>query len=310
MICALVMLQMAVSYSSFGQQPDLFEAFKDGKAGLIDKEGAWVLKPRFDSIDYVDDHRVYFYKDSLMGIANLSGRILVQPRWKELFSDEYGLVMARDEKGTTYIKAHNGKRICGYYKDVSLFENGLLVVRDSSDKWGAIDRYGVRMIPCGYDSLEDFENDRARAWLAGKSLFIDKDGREVEALEHYGRWRSSEGSHIFRRGDKWGAVNSRGDTVFQPVYDYLSWQIFNNARVFCKDGKCGVADTLGNITVVPQYDYLRELYIGHANVACLGGKWGAVDGKCEPVIPFVFDALHELRYGRYFAASQEGRWGI
>src|ERR1041384_8707431 len=94
MICAVVMLQMAISPSSFGQSDELFEAFKDGKAGLIDKEGAWVLKPRFDSIDYVDDHRVYFYKDSLMGIASLSGRILVQPRWKELLSDEYGLVMA------------------------------------------------------------------------------------------------------------------------------------------------------------------------------------------------------------------------
>jgi hypothetical protein len=307
-ICITLMLQMVVTVSCIGQSQELFEAYRDGKAGLIDIKGHWVLKPSFDSIDDVENHYVYFYKDSLMGIANLRGKVLVQPRWKELMSDEYGLAMARDERGTTYIKVHNGKPICSYYKDVSFFHEGMLSVQDSNDKWGTIDRYGVRAIPCRYDSLEYFQQGVVRAWVAGKSLFIDKDGREVDAPAIYETWRPGH-SGRFLKGGKWGAVNKRGDTVFQPVYDYLDYWAGVQTCVFCKDGKCGAADSTGTIIVAPKFDYLRELNSWAPNAACLEGKWGTVNEKCEPVIPFQFESLEPL-YGGRAAAKADGKWGI
>jgi hypothetical protein len=306
------MLQTLAACLAYAQSDRLYEAFKDGKSGLIDIKGNWVVKPRFDSIDYVEYHRIYFYKDSLMGIANMSGKTLVKPRWKELMGDEYGLAMARDEKGSTYIRTNNGKPICGYYKDVDFFDEGHVFVQDSNDKWGAIDQYGGRLIPCLYDALDDMGEGNTRAWLNGKSILIDKDGKHQESSDVDVPRRATYRQQTFRKDGKWGYVNGKGDTVLRPVYDYLACSYGGNACTFCKDGKCGVADTLGQVIIAPKYDQLRSFYpqnVTWLNEACLNGKWGLINGKEEVIVPFEYEAIHELHPG-FFAASIGGKWGI
>ena len=46
-------------------------------------------------------------------------------------------------------------------------------------KWGYIDRNGDEVIPCMYDSAEDFHEGLARVKRQDQVCLIDKNGREV-----------------------------------------------------------------------------------------------------------------------------------
>jgi len=53
-------------------------------------------------------------------------------------------------------------------------------VSDISDKWGYIDINGKEVIPCIYESAENFSNGKASVTKDGVSFCIDKTGKTVD----------------------------------------------------------------------------------------------------------------------------------
>ena len=91
----------------------------------------------------------------------------------------------------------------------NLFSYGMIVVEDSSLKFGVVDSFGNEILPCRYPWLE----------IAGPDLFVIN-------------------------GDKAGVINRSGDTVIPFVYEYLRF-LGNNSFEARKHGRCGVISTSG-----------------------------------------------------------------
>lgn len=67
----------------------------DGKWGIIDQSGAWVLVPAFENLESTNGQYFIFSKGDLYGIVNLKGEIIVEAKYlraKFLFDDVFAFM--------------------------------------------------------------------------------------------------------------------------------------------------------------------------------------------------------------------------
>ena len=66
------------------------------------------------------------------------------------------------------------------YQDADVFSDGMAAV-GLDNKIGFVDLKGTEVIPCQFEKLESrFENGKARVIKGGKTMTIDKSGKEVK----------------------------------------------------------------------------------------------------------------------------------
>ncbi len=137
----------------------------------------------------------------------------------------------------------------------NLFSYGMIVVEDSSLKYGVVDSFGNEILPCRYPWLE----------IAGPDLFVIN-------------------------GDKAGVINRSGDTVIPFVYEYLRF-LGNNSFEARKHGRCGVISTSGREILPFVYEIVLACDKGLYSV-CQNDKWGVVDSSGNIVIPLKYETQH------------------
>ena len=93
-------------------------ATRNGKAGVIDKKGNMVLGFQYDSVQYSTKKKFLLYNNGWVGLADVNGTVLIDPRFDHL----------------------------------SQLDNGLVLV-DVQGKFGVITTLGHSVIPIVYDAL-------------------------------------------------------------------------------------------------------------------------------------------------------------
>ncbi len=137
----------------------------------------------------------------------------------------------------------------------NLFSHGMIVVEDSSFKYGVVDSFGNEVLPCRYQWLE----------IAGPDLYVINE-------------------------DKAGVINQNGDTVIPFVYEYLRF-LGNNSFEARKQGQCGVISTSGREILPFVYESILACDKGLYSVS-QNGKWGVVDSLGNVVIPLKYETQH------------------
>ncbi len=137
----------------------------------------------------------------------------------------------------------------------NLFSHGMIVVEDSSSKYGVVDSFGNEVLPCRYQWLE----------IAGPDLYVINE-------------------------DKAGVINQNGDTVIPFVYEYLRF-LGNNSFEARKQGQCGVISTSGREILPFVYESILACDKGLYSVS-QNGKWGVVDSLGNVVIPLKYETQH------------------
>ncbi len=165
---------------------DCILARLDGKWGVIDRMGAWVLEPQFDGYTMRKDGYVQaeWFADGQGAGPFSKGEISLSERL--------------DRQVESALITPDGKLLPGRYGFIGGFSDGLArvshvsikrvnsgeaaepVVGVSEVKWGYIDEEGNVVIEPRYESASFFANGRARVVLDGKKLVIDKTGAVIE----------------------------------------------------------------------------------------------------------------------------------
>ncbi|MCR5694476.1 MAG: WG repeat-containing protein [Clostridia bacterium] len=148
------------------------------------------------------------------------------------------------------------------------FYNGYCLVRDSSWKFGYIDKTGEVVIPIEYD------NAYIQAYKDGL-FFVYKDG-------------------------KWGAVNTNNEVVIPFEYDEVRW----DDSVICaqKDGKWGYLSFDNEVILPFEYD---AAYGGENGIFSVGinGKFGLVDKTGKELIAPEYDDISGFFDGVAYAVK-------
>lgn len=204
-----------------------------GKVGFIDKQGNWVISPRFDSACPYTEGLAAVEIDGRWGYVDRTGSFVIPPRFLRAYWFSEGLAAAAIE-------------VPGSGQE------------PAQTKWGYIDKTGQFIIVPQflYANLNryrcspgDFHEGLADIVVEGyKRCFIDRAGRIVLGpyLDAFG---FSEGLApvLTQEGGKWGYIDKAGEFVIPPQFENAFPFEDGLARVVIPPGSNGYIDTTGRV---------------------------------------------------------------
>lgn len=247
----------------------------DGKAGIIDRCGNWVVPPIFDAISHFRSGRAVASVGGKVGVVDNSGRWVVRPGvYEQILSFEGGMAPCQRDGVWGFLRLDGSVQISPKYAEARSFADGLAVVRDG-DKWYCIDRRGdVRF------EMSDEPPGRKFVW-----------GRLLVSEETMGKKMAHFGA-----APKYGYVSSDGNVAVPLRYDYAE-EFSEGLAVVGMDSndprdilanQYGAIDMHGKNVVPAKYARLRAFRDGLAAFR-EGGRWGYLDRGGGIAIPARFE---------------------
>jgi hypothetical protein len=162
--------------------------------GCIDESGRWVIEPKYRIIQE-------FRRGS-----SLSAALDISERWG--FIDRSGEV-----------------RIEFRFEQIHRFSDGIAPVRVPGGKWSFIDEEEREKFPATFDGARPFSEGYAVVWIGDRPFLLTRDFARIALPPFPTVSGISEGLAAFAtsRGEdsKWGAVNTSGEIVIAPVWDFI-----------------------------------------------------------------------------------------
>jgi len=283
---------------------------KNGKYGFMDQTGNIVIDMQYDfarafSEEFAAVSTGGFrdidkdYVDGKWGFIDRSGKVVVPIIYDKVCNFSEGLA-AVVENGKLGFVDITGKVVIpptynyGMYEEY-YFCNDLAVVST-----GGFDSPGFSVIDRTGNPAFDFKYDYGR--LTGYS-------EGMLAVGVGGDWGFGGSYYLARsyNGDKYGFIDTDGNEIIAPIYDYVD-DFHEGIAVVCKDGKLGAIDKEGNVVVPIIYANVSHSSEGLLCVCNDDGKWGYVDHTGKVVIDFKFDLCNNFQEG-YVTNSINGKWG-
>ncbi|MGE5761430.1 MAG: WG repeat-containing protein [Gemmatimonadota bacterium] len=291
---------------------------RDGKYGFIDREGRYVVPPKFDEalLRFSRDRTVAVH-DGQAWLVDLQGRDIASLgawRWPNLGSEE----------GFDDIASHVG------YSD--FFADGLIPWQRDG-RWGYVDLDGRWVIEPQFEMAQPFHAGRASVQADGRGRLIDVHGREIASVPR-GWWIAPGGGTRLMVGTatQWGFTDATGKLPGALPYATIRIKFtglsFADARPLqFSDGlavvsriaphRWQVVDTDGCERAAGRYDWLEDAGGGLYAVA-IGQRWALADSRLRILSATRFDvapgflgtyprATVEVN-GRIGCVDRRGRW--
>ena len=255
----LALLIVSASFST-AQDRILIPAGVDGKCGIIDQNGNWIINPQFDEInDLFWDEMVEVKSNGKWGYLNLSDNTTITPQYEEV-SPFLGDNTARVKlNGKWRLIDKTGKTVLE--TQIEEIEVSLLGSNraKSNGKWGYIDTNYRFVIEPQFEDAGDFYScGLAYVKTNGKYGFIDTLGKMViePQFEEVGSFFSNRRAKAKING-KYGVINEEGQFIIEPKYEEIQLEIDSASLIVIKlNGKYGLIDQTGKTVVEPQYEEL------------------------------------------------------
>lgn len=231
----------------------------DDKWGLIDSGGDYLIEPKFDDVDYVGENRLRVWKDGKYGFMDLSGRYLLKPQFHHTrfckFQD--GLIEIMDADYKSGFMDVEGNIIINPRFDYAWdFYNGLAIACIEG-KRGLINKRGEFLVEPIYDEIENgFNCDRAWVKNEEKYGYIDRNGTMVIGTQFEDASGFQNGLAPVKINDKWGLIEVEGNWKIEPKFDDIDEIIIGGKLLYRVkyNGKAGIIDSAGNYIIEPLYN--------------------------------------------------------
>lgn len=226
----------------------------DGRYGLIDRAGNWVVQPEWafvfnlgdgffqikaakettatDSVQYVLPHlNGGIAETGFGGVIDTNGRNILPVAFDEIFHLQPGYFMVEVE-GMTGCYATNGRLIYKPQSATSIyFFNGRTEVRETQGA-GIIDTTGRYIVPAQFDSIGVFYQGFAVVNRQSRYGLIDSTGKIVVAPNYEELQPVVNGYAIFKENGKFGYLAISGEQLFSAKFDEASPLIDPDRKTF------------------------------------------------------------------------------
>lgn len=153
-----------------------------------DAKGNWVIKPMStgEFLGDFEDDRTVMERDGKSGIVDRTGTWVAAPTFDSIYQFRFGFAPAQQGGKWGFIDRNGSWVIKPVFEEASGFgREGLVVVTYDAQDW-MIDRKGNRRFGDRFQKLLGFSGE---SWAQAES------------------------------GDKWGAVDTAGNWILQPIYE-------------------------------------------------------------------------------------------
>jgi len=285
---------------------------KNGKTGIIDDEGAELIPPVYDYLDYNSQYvnLLQARKGSKAGYINFRNEVIMPFSFDNIKIINYG------KNGNSEIIAQfckNGKYgfidfdekvlVPAEYDEAGFYRDGRGTVKRLG-KWGVVNSDNATVLPLQYDKIWA-EDDLQRFYSSyyyvaenGKLGIVNfNNGKVIVPAEYDAFTFNRRNSNLIgvKKDGKKGYLDFNGNTVFSPIYEDIAVNQNGSIAKFAKDGKWGFVKIDDKIIVPAEYEEAAEFFLGLAPVK-KGEKWGFIDETGKVVVPFTYDTMRQF-YG-------------
>lgn len=323
--------------------------FKNGNTGAINYKGNFLIPMRYYEIRKLSNGLYAIKENNKVGVTDKKGKILIYPKFKFVLSftqklsvavTENNMFIFLDKSGneTTPPLADyfefigelakvklNGKYgvinsegklvIPAIFEDISINENGLIIVTNSNKK-GLFNADGSRITDFIYQYIDNFSNGLAmvdNGNFISRYNFIDKSGKEISIQKYEDVLSFSEGLAAVKLKDLWGFIDRNGKLIVPFKYNKV--YSFNEGLAAVKQNdKWGYIDKTGKFILALKYSDATSFIDGFAN-ASINGKWGKIDRKGKEVMPMKYSSILnfengfalQAQFGKYWYINKNGQ---
>ena len=249
-----------------------------GKFGFVGDSAREVFSPQFDMFFQVyEDHAIVGMGDGALiynnwpegksttfegriGVINRAGHIAVPVRFHEIArirskNNPYWFVLDEQGKSSLYLDSmqlpvpENISEFCD-------FSSGLARIK-IDQKFGFIDTTGQVVVEPVFDQAKDYSGDKAFVLKAGRYVWIDKSGNEIQKeksiiFDEVGNF--SEGYARVRVFDNYGFIHPDSSFFIWPEFIEAT-PFFNQISSVSKIDSFGYVYTSGMKDLVKRYEY-------------------------------------------------------
>ena len=245
-----------------------------GKFGFINTRGEWVIEPIYDNVGQFSEGLAYVHNDSISAFINTEGQIVIDNVTKMVNSPFFynGLAACESDEEQAFMINRKGKKIIQSFNYLGNLSHGLIPAQfffDSSDP----------------GPFMSFDN--------AKSGYITPKGRWAIETNLLNTPRDfHEGLVVIQlANDKFGALNTKGDTIIEPEYILLSDFHSGVACACSPDRTCQFIDKTGKTITDEKFFSFTEFSDGHAFAVTQDEKLKVIDSTGTTI--FVSDKLYE-----------------
>lgn len=282
---------------------------KGGIYGVFDALGKEVIPFKFEFLADFHEGLAQFTKDELTGYVNKKGEIVIPAQYGfNVRSDFYkGLVTV--EKNDKYgMINQKGNVVIPLIYDSSPYLSEEMILVNKDDKIGFVDRQGKIVIPIIYEYAYPFKAGVALVSNGEKYAVINKLGEllsefiyDPDPLEEdlsFGFFNAEEITgkrlRIVGMDNDYGCVDSLGNVVFEPIYNYSSIYHFINTSsglvaMWRNDDLFGYVNQNGETVIPFRYEFGYDFINGFAAVQ-KDGRIGYLDENGKEIVPLEYDS--------------------
>jgi hypothetical protein len=253
-----------------------------GRKGYLNSRGEVAIPPQFDNISDFEDGTAVVSVDGKYGIIDTDGRFLVPPRFTEMFYIGGQLWYAAAEGHYVGLVNSAGEVVIPpKFSFVGGFTDGVAAAMVDEDAWGFIDRKGELLIEPCYSFTRGFAHGLAYFELGKVNGFFDRDFK-MRFGPTRRRWFQSdfqEGVMGFWEGGRLGFMDTEGRVVIEPRFVASSG--FEGGVAWVRVGRLwGLINKKGEFLAEPKFGDCEFFSEGLAWVR-IGRLWGAINKKGE-----------------------------
>ena len=295
---------------------------KEGKYGIIDTSGKWVIEPQFDGLSSFQDGIAIAHKDGKCGYVDRSGAYVIPAAFDYAWEFREGLAAVGDGNLVGFIDRTGQIVVEPQFEEVQDFHEGMAAVMVNG-KWGFIDCTGKVVVEPIYHEVSRFNRGIAQVRMWGKFGYVRKDGSFLFEPIFDSAPCEAESVMVVRVDEgkvrKYGMIDCDGNVLLEPQSDFRIFDFYGDiARIAAKtehgDEKWGYINIEGKVVVEPKYDDARHFSEG-IGVVALGGRYGLVDRDGREIVVPKFDMIGRFHNGmadveiakRYGYIDREGK---
>lgn len=247
-----------------------------GKNGIINTTGAWVVKPKYsDMANYSGGLASFQTSEGKCGFVDKTGKVVIAPQyaWAESFVGNYAIAQRVADVPDDFDPNQEALPVYGLIDKTGKYvikpnRDGLFALGDGrvgvsiGHSFGYLDLAGNIVIGSGFDRISEFHNGLAIVGREGKFGVIDKAGKAVIPFEISERqlnpsdWKSYYGSYdftdefqVYFYKDKWTIFDKTGkiSKILDANYNYVGEYKEGYFVAVTHDGVGKYLDKSGNV---------------------------------------------------------------
>lgn len=290
--------------------PDLFFAFDEWKAGIIHRTKGIIIPTNYSYLELGHDEVIVATKGKEQGLFDYNGKNLIPMTKNSLEVRGKFILVSSQEEFASVMTYRQGKliQIGRVQKD---FSNGLARFQAEDGKWGFMNRKLEQVIPAANSWVTGFRHGEAAVDGPDGIVIIDLNGQTISNPKTTSFVYETKGLQIVNFQGRKGIQNSEGFWQIRP--DYLDFKVFSTGLALAKKEKDGKDLWILLTPEKSPIDFTKFDQVGDiSDDLCWvksNKKIGFLNEKGKMICPMIYDEVTKMERG--IAAVKKGKlWGF